>query len=83
MCTDLCSALYEFLERCIEYFEDGCVIDQPFQARLSEGVVWTGNPKFDRMEDQSGQSSMSIAGGPTRTIWALGNAVRIRAIAFS
>jgi hypothetical protein len=32
-------ALHEFLERCIEYFEDGCVIDQPFQARLSEGVV--------------------------------------------
>jgi hypothetical protein len=31
--------LYEFLERCIEYFEDGCVIDQPFQARLIEGVV--------------------------------------------
>ena len=26
-------ALYEFPERCIEYFEDGCVIDQPFQAR--------------------------------------------------
>jgi hypothetical protein len=39
----------------------------PFMlARLSEGVVWTGNPKFDRMEDQSGQSAMSIAGGPTR-----------------
>lgn len=32
-------ALDEFLRRCIEYFEDGCVIDQPFQARLSEGVV--------------------------------------------
>jgi hypothetical protein len=32
-------ALSEFLDRCIEYFEDGCVIDQPFQARLSEGVV--------------------------------------------
>jgi hypothetical protein len=32
-------ALEEFLERCLEYFEDGCVIDQPFQARLSEGVV--------------------------------------------
>jgi len=31
--------LDEFLERCLEYFEDGCVIDQPFQARLSEGVV--------------------------------------------
>ena len=32
-------ALDDFLERCVEYFEDGCVIDQPFQARLSEGVV--------------------------------------------
>ena len=31
--------LGDFLERCSEYFEDGCVIDQPFQARLSEGVV--------------------------------------------
>jgi hypothetical protein len=31
--------LDEFLERCAEYFEDGCVIDQPFQKRLSEGVV--------------------------------------------
>ena len=28
-----------FLERCVEYFEDGCVVDQPFQSRLSEGVV--------------------------------------------
>ena len=26
--------LDEFLERCVEYFEDGCVIDQPFQSRL-------------------------------------------------
>jgi hypothetical protein len=32
-------ALEKFLERCIEYFEDGCVIDQPFQVRLTEGVV--------------------------------------------
>jgi len=32
-------ALDEFLDRCVEYFEDGCVIDQPFQTRLSEGVV--------------------------------------------
>jgi hypothetical protein len=32
-------ALDEFLSRCAEYFEDGCVIDQPFQARLHEGVV--------------------------------------------
>jgi len=28
-----------FLERCVDYFEDGSVIDQPFQARLTEGVV--------------------------------------------
>jgi hypothetical protein len=32
-------ALDEFVDRCVDYFEDGCVIDQPFQARLSEGVV--------------------------------------------
>ena len=32
-------ALDEFLDRCGEYFADGCVIDQPFQARLHEGVV--------------------------------------------
>lgn len=32
-------ALDAFLERCAEYFEDGCVIDQAFQARLGEGVV--------------------------------------------
>jgi hypothetical protein len=31
--------LDRFLERCAEYFDDGCVIDQPYQARLSEGVV--------------------------------------------
>jgi hypothetical protein len=31
--------LDDFLARCVEYFEDGCVIDQPFQMRLSEGVV--------------------------------------------
>ena len=32
-------ALEEFFQRCADYFEDGCVIDQPFQSRLSEGVV--------------------------------------------
>jgi hypothetical protein len=31
--------LDEFLHRCGEYFEDGGVVDQPFQARLTEGVV--------------------------------------------
>jgi hypothetical protein len=28
-----------FFARCVAYFEDGCVIDQPFQLRLREGVV--------------------------------------------
>jgi hypothetical protein len=32
-------ALDTFLARCAAYFDDGCVVDQPFQARLSEGVV--------------------------------------------
>ena len=32
-------ALDEFFARCAAYFDDGCVIDQPFQPRLSEGVV--------------------------------------------
>jgi len=31
--------LEEFLDRCVEYFKDGGVVDQPFQARLIEGVV--------------------------------------------
>ncbi len=31
--------LAAFLARCDAYFEDGCVIDQPFQPRLTEGVV--------------------------------------------
>jgi hypothetical protein len=32
-------ALDEFVNRCVEYFNDGFVVDQPFQARISEGVV--------------------------------------------
>jgi len=32
-------ALDAFLARCIDYFADGCVIDQPYQPRLREGVV--------------------------------------------
>jgi hypothetical protein len=31
--------LDDFLRRCAEYSENGSVIDQPFQPRLSEGVV--------------------------------------------
>jgi len=32
-------ALEAFVDSCVEYFEDGCVIDQAFQTRLSDGVV--------------------------------------------
>ncbi len=32
-------ALEAFFDRCAEYFDDGCVIEQPFQARLCEGVI--------------------------------------------
>lgn len=32
-------ALNAFIDQCADYFEDGCVIDQPFQTRLSGGVV--------------------------------------------
>ena len=39
----------------------------PFMlSKLSEAVVQVGNPKFNRMQDQSGSSSISIAGGPVR-----------------
>jgi hypothetical protein len=31
--------LDDFLERCTDYFQDGNVIDQPFQTRLTDGVV--------------------------------------------
>jgi hypothetical protein len=32
-------SLDDFLARCVDYFQDGGVIDQPFQARLTDGVV--------------------------------------------
>ena len=35
-------------------------------SKLSESVVQVGNPKFNRMQDQSGSSQISIAGGPVR-----------------
>jgi hypothetical protein len=31
--------LTDFLTRCDEYFSDGCVIDQPFQPRLPDGMI--------------------------------------------
>ncbi len=33
-------------------------------VKLSQGVTPGGDPKFNRMEDQSGSSTISIAGGP-------------------
>ncbi|MBI4908997.1 MAG: TonB-dependent receptor [Acidobacteria bacterium] len=39
----------------------------PFMmSKLSEAVVQVGNPKFNRMQDQSGSSQISVAGGPVR-----------------
>ena len=39
----------------------------PFMlSKLVENVVPVGNPAYNRMEDQSGSSSISIAGGPVR-----------------
>jgi len=37
----------------------------PFMmAKLVQNIVLVGNPAFNRMEDQSGSSQISIAGGP-------------------
>ena len=39
----------------------------PFMmSKLAQNVIQVGNPAFNRMEDQSGSSQISIAGGPIR-----------------
>ncbi len=39
----------------------------PFMlSKLVENVIPVGNPAYNRMEDQSGSSSISISGGPVR-----------------
>ncbi|GIU76649.1 MAG: hypothetical protein KatS3mg004_3736 [Bryobacteraceae bacterium] len=39
----------------------------PFMmSRLAQNVVQAGNPAYNRMQDQSGSSQISIAGGPVR-----------------
>jgi trimeric autotransporter adhesin len=39
----------------------------PFMlSKLAANVIPVGNPAYNRMEDQSGSSSISIAGGPVR-----------------
>jgi trimeric autotransporter adhesin len=35
-------------------------------SKLANNVVAVGNPRFNRMQDQSGSSQISIAGGPVR-----------------
>jgi hypothetical protein len=36
-------------------------------GKLAQSVVFVGNPQFTRMQDQNGNSQVSIAGGPLRT----------------
>jgi len=38
-----------------------------FTAKLAQSIVFVGNPKFARMQDQNGNSQVSIAGGPVRS----------------
>jgi len=38
-----------------------------FEGKLAQGVVFAANPKFARMQDQNGNSQVSISGGPLRT----------------
>ncbi|MBV9506169.1 MAG: carboxypeptidase regulatory-like domain-containing protein [Acidobacteriia bacterium] len=38
-----------------------------FTGKLAQAVVFVNNPKFARMQDQNGNSQVSIAGGPLRT----------------
>jgi len=38
-----------------------------FAGQLAQGVVYAANPEFHRMQDQNGNSQVSIAGGPLRT----------------
>jgi trimeric autotransporter adhesin len=38
-----------------------------FEGELAQGVVFAANPEFHRMQDQNGNSQVSIAGGPLRT----------------
>lgn len=38
-----------------------------YMARLAQTVVFAGNPRFARMQDQNANAQVSIAGGPLRT----------------
>lgn len=58
--------LASFLERCASYFDDGNVIDQPFQGRLTDGVVrcyMVG----DRCAGFGSQKVKALVTGPARS----------------
>ncbi|WP_051669525.1 carboxypeptidase-like regulatory domain-containing protein [Bryobacter aggregatus] len=38
-----------------------------YMGKLAQTVVFAGNPRFARMQDQNGNAQVSIAGGPLRT----------------
>lgn len=38
-----------------------------FVGKLAQTIVYVANPQFSRMQDQNGNSQVSIAGGPLRT----------------
>ena len=38
-----------------------------FEGELAQDVVYAANPEFHRMQDQNGNSQVSISGGPLRT----------------
>lgn len=38
-----------------------------YAARLAQTIVFAGNPRFARMQDQNANAQVSIAGGPLRT----------------
>lgn len=38
-----------------------------YMGKLAQSVVFVGNPKFARMQDQNANSQVSIAGGPLRS----------------
>jgi hypothetical protein len=50
------------------YFEDGCVIDQPLQARLTEGVVrcYMAGDSLRRLRPPEGQGTRRLTGRARR-----------------
>ena len=62
-------SLDDFVDRCAGYFEDGCVIDQPFQTRLERrcGALLYGGPSLCRLRPSQGQSPGRRSGRARRS----------------